>query len=100
MESHTGSVRPSKRGDPRVFNAGIPVVHKAKKAKKAQAAADPRGRNMWTKEEVANLKQGQAEFGHAWNCWALTLHNYAFNGRTAVDLKDKWRLLQKAAKRA
>jgi len=59
-----------------------------------------RARKLWSPEEVGHLRLGQKEFGHCWNCWALTLHNYEFNGRSVVDLKDKWRLLTKAAKHA
>ncbi len=47
----------------------------------------------WTEQEVENLKKGHARFGHG--SWAKIRANYKFNDRTSVDLKDKWRNLQR-----
>jgi hypothetical protein len=49
-----------------------------------------KGRNKWTEEETAHLLRGVAKFGIG--CWKKILQHteYKFNGRTAVDLKDRY----------
>ena len=52
------------------------------------------GRVRWTEEEVEYLKEGVERFGIG--NWKAIRQNYSFHRRrTNVDLKDKWRNLQK-----
>ena len=52
------------------------------------------GRIKWTDEEVEYLKEGVERFG--FGSWKTILNAYPFhNRRSNVDLKDKWRNLQK-----
>ncbi|KAF2435668.1 hypothetical protein EJ08DRAFT_284495 [Tothia fuscella] len=50
-----------------------------------------KGRNKWTEEETAHLLRGVARLGIG--SWKKILQDpdYDFNGRTAVDLKDRFR---------
>jgi hypothetical protein len=49
-----------------------------------------KGRNKWTEEETAHLLRGVARFGIG-NWKKILQHSeYKFNGRTAVDLKDRY----------
>ena len=50
---------------------------------------------MFTDAEVLNLVKGVERFGEG--KWARILETYKFDDRTSVDLKDKWRNLQKPA---
>lgn len=53
-----------------------------------------RSRTPWTDEEVEQLTAAVNEFGKG--KWARALKEFKFKDcRTAVDLKDKWRNLQK-----
>mmetsp|Transcript_12180 Transcript_12180/g.18845 ORF Transcript_12180/g.18845 Transcript_12180/m.18845 type:complete len:142 (-) Transcript_12180:135-560(-) len=52
------------------------------------------GRRKWSAAEVRNLERGVAELGVG--NWAPILARYQFDGRTSVNLKDKWRNLEKA----
>lgn len=49
-------------------------------------------------EEEANLREGVRRYGVG--NWRLILMGYSFANRTAVDLKDKWRNIQKMERRA
>jgi hypothetical protein len=52
-----------------------------------------KGRNKWTEDETAHLLRGVARFGiGSWKKILLD-PDYKFNGRTAVDLKDRYVLL-------
>ena len=55
-------------------------------------------RRPFSEEEVKNLKLGVARFG-AGN-WRMIRMTYKFDDRSTVDLKDKWRNLQKVERRA
>lgn len=56
-----------------------------------------RGRVPWTDDEEANLRAAIEEFGKGQ--WALALKHYAFNEcRSSVDLKDKWRNIERKEK--
>jgi hypothetical protein len=57
----------------------------------AKPAKNTKGRNKWTEEETAHLLRGVARLGIG--SWKKILHDpeYHFNGRTAVDLKDRFR---------
>ncbi|KAI9700901.1 MAG: hypothetical protein M1820_006662 [Bogoriella megaspora] len=51
----------------------------------------PRKKNKWTKDETADLLKGVARFGIGnWKS-VLSHEEYTFNGRSAVDLKDRFR---------
>jgi len=58
-------------------------------------ASGYRGRIPWTSLEVKKLYYSVALFGAG--KWQRMLAKYSFGDRTAVDLKDKWRNLQKLA---
>ncbi|XP_078583262.1 uncharacterized protein LOC144865978 [Branchiostoma floridae x Branchiostoma japonicum] len=51
-------------------------------------------RHQWTEEEVSNLIDGVRRYGQG--NWSKILDNFPFNGRTNVNLKDKWRQLVKS----
>ena len=60
----------------------------------AKAAARPRVR--WSEAEVENLRHGVERHEGLPNMWATILSKYEFHPyRTSVDLKDKWRNLNK-----
>jgi hypothetical protein len=48
----------------------------------------------WTDEETENLREGVERWGTK---WAKILQSYEFDGRTGVDLKDRWRNMCKNA---
>ena len=66
---------------------------------KPEAPKARRQRTRWTEEEVAALDLGVRTFGEG--RWEAILDTYAAkfqSCRTVVDLKDKWRNMQKAAR--
>ena len=50
-------------------------------------------RKFWSSEETKWLEEGVKVYGEG--NWAQILKAYNFNGRTSVNLKDRWRNLQK-----
>ena len=54
-------------------------------------AVEARKRKRWTEEEVAKLRRGVQTYGVG--SWAVIFESTPFPGRTAMDLKDKWRNL-------
>ena len=57
-----------------------------------------RRRTRWSPDEVAALESGVSTFGDGHWEEVLRLQAARFHpGRTAVDLKDKWRNLQRVA---
>ena len=66
---------------------------------KPEAPKARRQRTWWTEEEEAALDLGVRTFGEG--RWEAILDTYAAkfqSCRTVVDLKDKWRNMQKAAR--
>ena len=55
----------------------------------------PTKRRAWTEEEIGYLIEGVEKFGKG--SWAIILAAYPFNSRSNVNLKDKWRSLEKKA---
>ncbi|CAB1418047.1 unnamed protein product [Pleuronectes platessa] len=53
-------------------------------------------KNKWTESETAMLKEGVEKFGEG--NWSKIKSKYSFNGRTNVNLKDRWRTLKKLNK--
>ncbi|XP_035663861.1 telomeric repeat-binding factor 1-like [Branchiostoma floridae] len=51
-------------------------------------------RHQWSEEEVSNLIDGVRRYGQG--NWSKILDKFRFNGRTNVNLKDKWRQLVKS----
>ena len=66
-----------------------------------QASPSPwRQRRPWTEQEEANLRAGVSRFAGERQKWKRILDAYVFaEGRTNVDLKDKWRNLQQRDKK-
>lgn len=56
-------------------------------------ASRSRMRVKWSDQEVKQLTEGVERFGKGQ--WAMIRDAYPFNGRTSVDLKDKWRNIEK-----
>ncbi|XP_070539737.1 telomeric repeat-binding factor 2-like isoform X3 [Ptychodera flava] len=50
-------------------------------------------RRPWSQEEIYNLKQGVKR--HGTGNWRTILNTYEFNNRTNVNLKDKWRVMER-----
>ncbi|XP_046729072.1 telomeric repeat binding factor a isoform X2 [Silurus meridionalis] len=50
-------------------------------------------KKKWTDEESEWLKQGVARYGEG--RWERIRHAYPFKGRTAVNIKDRWRTMKK-----
>ena len=54
-------------------------------------ANQPRKKNKWTKEETEDLLKGVAKFGVGnWKA-ILSREEFSFHGRSAIDLKDRFR---------
>lgn len=53
-----------------------------------------RSRRAWTAQEIALLKEGFAEFG---SNWSAIKAKHGFLERTNIDLKDKWRNINKSS---
>jgi len=60
-------------------------------------AVKPKGRPRvrWSEEEVQALREGHAEFGSSWALILARWRGVFAPHRTSIDLKDKWRNLQK-----
>jgi hypothetical protein len=86
-----------KRNDPKpaeeVEPSKTPARAAASSAATASASSSKKPRNKWTKDEEDNLRIGVARYGHG--SWAKILESFQFNARSAVDLKDKWRNMNK-----
>lgn len=54
-----------------------------------------RNKNLWSESEVKFLMEGYEKYKNEVNKWAKILKDYDFNGRKAVDLKDKHRIMIK-----
>lgn len=66
----------------------------------APQSAPPSGtgqRRPWSEEEILNLHKGMKQFGKD---WAAIRTNYKFNNRSNVDIKDKWRNIEKKLRSA
>ncbi|XP_035010988.1 telomeric repeat binding factor a isoform X2 [Hippoglossus stenolepis] len=50
-------------------------------------------KRKWTENETAMLKEGVKKFGEG--NWSKIKSKYSFDGRTNVNLKDRWRTLKK-----
>ena len=61
----------------RVLNVNLPQKTNRKRKK------------FWSEEEIDFLQQGVEKFGIG--NWSEILKHYDFDGRTSVNLKDKWR---------
>ncbi|GAB5357759.1 hypothetical protein AAMO2058_000401900 [Amorphochlora amoebiformis] len=69
------------------------------RARKRRQGGDAKSVNWWTREEERTLVKGVKELGKG--RWSMILHKYrgALRGRTTVDLKDKWRNIERAEAR-
>lgn len=54
-------------------------------------------RKRWTEEETASLRKGVEEHGTSWKVIKAEYSEILYD-RTTVDLKDKWRNIQKSKK--
>ena len=64
---------------------------KAEPSQKKAQKKDVRPRKKWTEEETSNLLLGVQK--HGVGCWTDILEDtsFSFNGRSAIDLKDRFR---------
>ena len=92
--------QPAARGERIEFSdddmdpAEVVAPPRARPAVEVKAAARPRVR--WSETEVENLRYGVERHDGLPNMWATILSKYEFHlCRTSVDLKDKWRNLNK-----
>lgn len=84
-----------KRSPPRIKRKAPSPARAKKRAKMSSGGVHKRVR--WTQEEVDNLIEGVQEYGKG--SWAEILAAFEFNDcRTSVNLKDKWRNLEKASR--
>jgi len=73
---------------------------------KSRRDFDSRGHRIripWSESEIRYLRRGMQEFGDTHRRWQSILDKYRDrfeSQRTAVDLKDKWRLISNKRKRA
>ncbi|KAG9143092.1 hypothetical protein Leryth_006351 [Lithospermum erythrorhizon] len=58
----------------------------------------PRKKKMWSDVEEDTLRAGVTKFGHGYWKVILNEHLDIFQGRTEVDLKDKWRNMTRQRK--
>lgn len=69
----------------------------ARKAASGEARAavlsSSKKRKMWTEAEENNLRAGVNRYGVGQ--WAKIADNFEFNERSSIDLKDKWRNMNK-----
>ncbi|XP_064602292.1 telomeric repeat-binding factor 2-like [Liolophura sinensis] len=72
-----------------------PVVRRSLQMSPESNTSRCRSRVKWSEQEVKQLRQGVKRFGKGQ--WAKIRDAYPFNGRTSVDLKDKWRNIEKQA---
>ena len=69
----------------------------AKGRARPKTSGGPRKRVRWSAAEEDYLRQGVARYKNSQNMWALIRDKFPFEeGRTNVDLKDKWRNMEKA----
>lgn len=52
-----------------------------------------RKRKRWSEQEIDNLYEGIARFG--FGNWSDILNHYNFDERNSLDLRDKWRNIEK-----
>lgn len=64
------------------------------RTKASEASGGPRKRIRWSEEEEHNLSAGVRRFGVG--AWSSILDQFYFEARTTIDLKDKWRNMQKS----
>ena len=98
-EAHAPSLQQEKELEPRLdqskeTNNDLPaqILEIAEEqTTKERQIKQPRKKNKWTKEETADLLKGVAKFGMGnWKA-ILSYDGYSFNGRSAIDLKDRFR---------
>jgi hypothetical protein len=83
--------------DPEPAPPGVANRHSALNKKLGLAPAGRKIKQPWTDEEVEALREGVAKHGKgAWKA-VLVESSHAFQDRTTMDLKDKWRNLEKKA---
>lgn len=88
------NLSPQRGGDGQGGSAG-----RGNRGGHAQQAAAARSKKVpFSLDEEAWIKEGVTRFQTATNLWACILKAYPFDKkRTSVDLKDKWRNMQKRA---
>jgi hypothetical protein len=93
--SHHGGVQPDAAAASRIQEEARQQAAKALRDAQAgrmrPAEKQPRKRRPWGAEEVANLRRGVERHGEG--RWETIRLAFPFDGRTNVDLKDKWRNL-------
>ncbi|KNC47877.1 uncharacterized protein AMSG_04107 [Thecamonas trahens ATCC 50062] len=87
------SSTPSRRPRRLSKSQAIAALTPPNKGRVSKASISARKRRRWTDDEIKWLIEGVAQFGHG--NWAAILAAFPFTGRTNVNLKDKWRTLEK-----
>ncbi|KAL1634531.1 hypothetical protein SLS56_002224 [Neofusicoccum ribis] len=75
----------------RASAAGAASTGSTKTSAKPQKPETGKRRKKWTEEETTNLLKGVAKFGIGNWKKILECSDFSFDGRTAVDLKDRFR---------
>ncbi|KAL6459957.1 hypothetical protein MHYP_G00317160 [Metynnis hypsauchen] len=65
----------------------------APKGKRSSSSDSHCKRKMWTTEESDWVRQGVARYGEG--RWEKIKNSFPFKGRTAVNIKDRWRTMKK-----
>jgi hypothetical protein len=68
---------------------------RTKHPRSSMSGGNRRKVRKWSDVEVETLKREVAQFGKGRWKWILTRNTEIFSGRTEVDIKDKWRNLEK-----
>eukprot|EP01135_Chromosphaera_perkinsii_P007107 Nk52_evm6s696 gene=Nk52_evmTU6s696 len=66
-----------------------------KRIENISSESNRRPRKVWSKDETDALKRAVKKYGKDWKKISETVEDFITNGRTNVDLKDKWRVMER-----
>lgn len=84
-------IRNSKKRETQVLSGSPPT----NRPRSSMSGGNRRKVRKWSEVEVETLKREVAKVGKGRWKWILTRNAEVFSGRTEVDIKDKWRNLEK-----
>ena len=84
-------IRNSKKKETQVLSGSPPT----NRPRSSMSGGNRRKVRKWSEVEVETLKREVAKVGKGRWKWILTRNAEVFSGRTEVDIKDKWRNLEK-----